>query len=144
MRALLAPLEELAEYEEMKQALAKEKAAVSLSGCVDSEKLHIIYGLGDGFRYKIIATYSDIKAKELYEDYKFYDRNVTLYPAKDLIFFQADIHGNQLVMERMKCLRRLLEGRPVTVITTYDALMAPQIPMEVFRSFRRTQRLHRR
>ena len=133
MRALLAPLEELAEYEEMKQALAKEKAAVSLSGCVDSEKLHIIYGLGDGFRYKIIATYSDIKAKELYEDYKFYDRNVTLYPAKDLIFFQADIHGNQLVMERMKCLRRLLEGRPVTVITTYDALMAPQIPMEVFR-----------
>lgn len=133
MRALLAPLEELAEYEEMKQALVKEKAAVSLSGCVDSEKLHIIYGLGDGFRYKIIATYSDIKAKELYEDYKFYDRNVTLYPAKDLIFFQADIHGNQLVMERMKCLRRLLEGRPVTVITTYDALMAPQIPMEVFR-----------
>lgn len=133
MRALLAPLEELAEYEEMKQALAKEKAAVSLSGCVDSEKLHIIYGLGDGFRYKIIATYSDIKAKELYEDYKFYDKNVTLYPAKDLIFFQADIHGNQLVMERMKCLRRLLEGRPVTVITTYDALMAPQIPMEVFR-----------
>ena len=133
MRALLAPLEELAEYEEMKQALAKEKAAVSLSGCVDSEKLHIIYGLGDDFRYKIIATYSDIKAKELYEDYKFYDRNVTLYPAKDLIFFQADIHGNQLVMERMKCLRRLLEGRPVTVITTYDALMAPQIPVEVFR-----------
>lgn len=133
MRALLAPLEELAEYEEIKRALAKEKAAVSLSGCVDSEKLHIIYGLSDGFRYKIIATYSDLKAKELYEDYKFYDRNVTLYPAKDLIFFQADIHGNQLVMERMKCLRRLLEGRPVTVITTYDALMAPQIPVEVFR-----------
>lgn len=133
MRALLAPLEELAEYEEIKRALTKEKAAVSLSGCVDSEKLHIIYGLSDGFRYKIIATYSDLKAKELYEDYKFYDRNVTLYPAKDLIFFQADIHGNQLVMERMKCLRRLLEGRPVTVITTYDALMAPQIPVEVFR-----------
>lgn len=133
MRALLAPLEELAEYEEIKRTLTKEKAAVSLSGCVDSEKLHIIYGLSDGFRYKIIATYSDLKAKELYEDYKFYDRNVTLYPAKDLIFFQADIHGNQLVMERMKCLRRLLEGRPVTVITTYDALMAPQIPVEVFR-----------
>ena len=133
MRALLAPLEELAEYEEIKRTLTREKAAVSLSGCVDSEKLHIIYGLSDGFRYKIIATYSDLKAKELYEDYKFYDRNVTLYPAKDLIFFQADIHGNQLVMERMKCLRRLLEGRPVTVITTYDALMAPQIPVEVFR-----------
>ena len=69
----------------------------------------------------------------MYEDYQFYDRNVMLYPAKDLIFFQADIHGNQLIMERIKCLRRLLEGVPVTVITTYDALMAPQVPLEVWK-----------
>ena len=133
MRALLAPLEELGEYEEIKKLLTKEQAAVALSGCVDSQKLHMIYGLSDGFRYKIIVTFSDLKAKELYEDYKFYDRNVTLYPAKDLIFFQADIHGNQLVMERIKCLRRLMEGRPVTVITTYDALMAPQVPIDVWK-----------
>ncbi len=133
MRALLAPLEELGEYEEIKKMLAKERALVSLNGCMDSEKLHMIYGLGDGFRYKIIVTFSDLKAKELYEDYKFYDRNVTLYPAKDLIFFQADIHGNQLTTERIKCLRRIMEGRPTTVITTYDALMAPQVPPEVWR-----------
>ena len=133
MRALLAPLEELGEYEEIKKLLTKEQAAVALSGCVDSQKLHMIYGLSDGFRYKIIVTFSDLKAKELYEDYKFYDRNVTLYPAKDLIFFQADIHGNQLVMERIKCLRRLMEARPVTVITTYDALMAPQVPIDVWK-----------
>lgn len=133
MRALLAPLEELGEYEEIKKMLTKERVSVALSGCVDSQKLHMIYGLADSFRYKIIVTYSDLKAKELYEDYKFYDRNVTLYPAKDLIFYQADIHGNQLVMERIKCLRRLMEGRPVTVITTYDALMAPQVPIEVWK-----------
>lgn len=133
MRALLAPLEELGEYEEIKKLLAKDQAAISLSGCVDSQKLHMIYGLGESFRNKIIVTFSDLKAKELYEDYQFYDRNVMLYPAKDLIFFQADIHGNQLVMERIKCLRRLLEGVPVTVITTYDALMAPQVPVRVWK-----------
>ena len=129
MRALLAPLEELGEYEEIKKMLVKEQACVALSGCVDSQKLHMIYGLGEGFRNKVIVTFSDLRAKELYEDYKFYDRNVMLYPAKDLIFFQADIHGNQLTMERIRCLRRLMEGRPTTVITTYDALMAPQIPI---------------
>ncbi len=133
MRALLAPLEELGEFEEIKKLLAGKRASVSISGCVDSEKLHMIYGLSDGFRNKIIVTFSDLKAKELYEDYKFYDRNVMLYPAKDLIFFQADIHGNQLTTERIKCLRRLMEGRPVTVITTYDALMAPQVPVEIWR-----------
>ncbi|MCD7724470.1 MAG: transcription-repair coupling factor [Clostridiales bacterium] len=134
MRALLAPLEELGEYEEIKKTLSKEQASVALTGCVDSQKLHMIYGLGDDFRYKIIVTFSDLKAKELYEDYQFYDRSVMLYPAKDLIFFQADIHGNQLVTERMRCLRRLMEGRPVTVITTYDALMTPQIPMDVWKT----------
>ncbi len=133
MRALLAPLEELGEFEEIKKLLAGKRASVSISGCVDSEKLHMIYGLSDGFRNKIIVTFSDLKAKELYEDYKFYDRNVMLYPAKDLIFFQADIHGNQLTTERIKCLRGLMEGRPVTVITTYDALMAPQVPVEIWR-----------
>ncbi len=54
-----------------------------------------------------------------------------IYPAKDLIFFQADIHGNQLIIQRMKCLRRLMEGRPTTIITTFDALMTPQIPLSV-------------
>ena len=132
MRALLAPLEELGEYEEIKKIMAGDRVSVALSGCVDSQKLHMIYGLSEGFRYKLIVTFSDLKAKELYEDYQFYDRNVILYPAKDLIFFQADIHGNQLTMERVKCLRRLTEGTPLTVITTYDALMAPQVPMEAW------------
>ena len=132
MRALLAPLEELGEYEEIKKIMAGDCVSVALSGCVDSQKLHMIYGLSEGFRYKLIVTFSDLKAKELYEDYQFYDRNVILYPAKDLIFFQADIHGNQLTMERVKCLRRLTEGTPLTVITTYDALMAPQVPMEAW------------
>ena len=133
MRALLAPLEELGEYEEIKKMLAKDRVSIALSGCVDSQKLHMIYGLSEGVRYKIIVTFSDLRAKELYEDYKFYDRNVMLYPAKDLIFFQADIHGNQLTMERIRCLRKLMEGKPVTVITTYDALMAPQTPVDAWK-----------
>ena len=133
MRALLAPLEELGEYEEIKKELKKPVVSVAVSGCVDSQKMHMIYGLGQDFRYRIIVTFSDLRAKEIYEDYKFYDRNVTLFPAKDLIFFQADIHGNQLTAERVKCLRRLYEGKPVTVITTFDALMAPQVPVSVWR-----------
>ena len=109
MQALIAPLKELAEYDEIRKAVRQGKGTVALSGCVDSQKLHMIYGLSDGLKYKVIVTYSDLKAKEIYEEYRFYDRNVMLYPAKDLIFFQADIHGNQLVQERIKTLRRVVE-----------------------------------
>ncbi len=134
MQALLAPLKELAEYGDIRDVLRKnmgraagQPLSAALTGCVDSQKLHMIYGLGDGFRIKVIVTYSDLKAKEILEEYKFYDRNVMLYPAKDLIFFQADIHGNQLVRERVKVLRRLMEKKPVTIVTTYAALMTPQV-----------------
>ena len=138
MQAMLAPLKELAEFGSMREYVQNcikaqrgtenpPKGVVALSGCVDSQKLHMIYGLSDGLRCKIIVTYSDLKARELYEEYKFYDRNVTLFPAKDLIFFQADIHGNQLTMERIKTLRRLMEKKPLTIVTTYAALMTPQV-----------------
>ena len=130
MQALLAPLKELAEYDEVRKIVRQGKGTVALSGCVDSQKLHMIYGLSDGLKYKVIVTYNDLKAKEIYEEYRFYDRNVMLYPAKDLIFFQADIHGNQLVQERIKTLRRVVEGKPVTIVTTYAALMTPQVLWE--------------
>lgn len=132
MQALLAPLKELAVYGDIRDTLRKnqtlaEGQVTSLTGCVDSQKLHMIYGLGEGFRMKVIVTYSDLKAREILEEYKFYDRNAVLYPAKDLIFFQADIHGNQLVRERVKVLRRLMERKPVTIVTTFAALMTPQV-----------------
>lgn len=125
MQALLSPLHELAEYEHLRETLRKHGGPIALTGCVDSQKLHMIYGLSDGFRIKVIATYSDLKAREIFEEYKFYDRNVMLYPAKDLIFFQADIHGNQLIKERVKTLRRLMERKPLTIVTTYAAMMTP-------------------
>ncbi len=127
MQALLAPLKELAEYAQVQESIKKGKAPVALSGCVDSQKLHMIYGLSNDLKYKVIVTYSDLKAKEIFEEYKFYDKNVMLYPAKDLIFFQADIHGNQLTRERIRTLRRVAERKPVTIITTYAALMTPQV-----------------
>ncbi len=134
MRVLTAPLMELGEFEEIKKGLDRQDSyCASLTGCMESQKLHMIYGLGEGFQNRLIITFSDLRVKEMLEDYRFYDRNVMAYPARDLIFYQADVHGNQLVTERIRCLRRMLEGKPVTVITTFSALMAPQIPPDVWR-----------
>ncbi len=126
MQALLAPLHELAEFDEIRDLIYKHGQPAALTGCVESQKWHMVYGLGDGFKYKIIVTYSDLRAREIYEEYQFYDRNVMLYPAKDLIFFQADIHGNKLTTERVKVLKRMAEGKPFTLVTTFAALMTPQ------------------
>ena len=39
MQALLAPLKELAEYDEIRKIVRQGKGTIALSGCVDSQKL---------------------------------------------------------------------------------------------------------
>ena len=110
MNTLLAPLWEISEFEEIQKQLDKENGCVALTGCIESQKLHMAYGLSEGrFRNRIFVTYSDQRIKELLEDERFYDREAVVYPSRDLIFYQADIHGNQLTKERIKTLRRILE-----------------------------------
>lgn len=133
MKALTAPLHELGEFEEIVSLLKKPGKSAALTGCMESQKLHMINGLGEGYKNRLIVTFSDIRVKEIMEDYRFYDRNVTGYPAKDLIFYQADIHGNQLTKERIKCMRRMLEDKEVTVVTTFSGLMSPQIPLSFWK-----------
>ena len=133
MEGLMMPLGELAEYSQMKELLVRKKDKLSLTGCVDSQKVHMMAGLGDRFKHKVILTFSDLRAREIAEDFLFYDRNVMIYPGKDLIFYQADIHGNQLVKERINVLKRMMEGKPVTVVTTFSALMSPMMPIEVLK-----------
>lgn len=104
---------------------------VSIYGCSESSKAGIIATLKEGFRSALIIVPNDIRARALQKEYAMFDRKVCVYPAKDLMFYQADIRGNELTIERMKCLRRIMEGKPVTVITTMDSLMTPQIPHSV-------------
>ncbi len=134
MRALLTPLEELAEYNSIKETLrgtaTKKPGCVTLTGCVDSQKLQMIWGISQGAGCRVIVTYDEMRARELLEEYRFYDKNVSLFPGKDLIFFQADIHGNQLTKERIAAIRHILEDESATIITTYAALMTPQVSFD--------------
>ena len=71
MKVLTAPLLELAEFEDGKKLLRREGAAIGFAGLYDSLKLHMVYGLSDGFLQKIIVTFSDKKAREICEEYRF-------------------------------------------------------------------------
>ena len=129
MRTYTEPLKSLREYEECREALLKHRTPVALSGCIDTQKCHFAYTLGEGYRVRLIVTYNDLKAKEIAEDYRLYDPSVVYYPAKDVVFFQADIHGNTLVRERMQVIKRLALGEPVTIVTTINAGIDHVLPL---------------
>lgn len=129
MDAFLQPLYNLAEFEEIKKQ-TKKPGIVSVSGCLDSQKAHFTHGLAREFPFRLIITENDLKAKAFYEDYRMYDPDVLLYPARDLIFYQADIHGNLLTRQRIQVLKALLEQEEVTVIASIDSCLDYLIPLE--------------
>lgn len=129
MKTFFEPLKELNEFHEARESLERGRVPVQVTGAIESQKCHFMWGLGEGFRYKVIITYNDLKAKALYEDYKLYDRDVYLYPAKDVLFYSADIHGNAIVSDRLKVVRRLLERKPATIILSLDAGMDRILPL---------------
>lgn len=126
MEAFLAPLTELADFRQIRSERRKQHGMIQISGCVNSQKTHLMYALGDGFSYKIIAVSSDEKAKRIFEEYRFVEDNIYLYPAKDLLFYHADIKGKYLLKQRMEVVQAILEhkaGGEMTIVTTIDGLM---------------------
>lgn len=130
MQALIRPLEELAEFEELQKTKTGRPGMIQISGCVNSQKTHMMYALSDGCHYKVIACSSESKAKQIYEEYRFLDPNTYLYPAKDLLFYQADLRSRELVKQRMEVIQAVVSGQAMTVVTSFDGFMDALLPKE--------------
>lgn len=131
MQALIRPLNELAEFEEISRDIRKGAGMIRVCGCVNSQKTHMMYALSDGCNYRVIACSSESKAKQVYEEYRFLDPNTYLYPAKDLLFYQADLRSKELVSQRMEVIQAVAAGEEATVVTSFDAFMDSLLPKDV-------------
>lgn len=128
------PLVELIEYEELNKSLEAGKGPIQVSGCMDSQKVHLMQEAASGLAWKLVVTYDDSRAKEIYEDFRCFREDVWLYPAKDLLFYSADIHGNLMTKQRMQVIRHLIEDQSGVVVTTLDGLMDHLLPMGMLES----------
>lgn len=143
MNSFVYPLKHLAVFEDMKRDLSKSGKAVLVTGCVEQQKAHLVFGVCDT-PFRLIITHNEIRARQLYEEYRFFDRNVVYYPAKDFIFYNADIHGNLIVKERINAVKHIADQRKaqkqekdgehretaLTVITTIDGCIDKLLPLE--------------
>ncbi len=125
------PLLELQEYDNLVQALKEGKGPLQATGTLDSQKVHLMHELGNDAElpWKLVVTYDEQRAKEIYDDFCSFAKNVWLYPAKDLLFYSADIHGNLMTRQRIAVMRRLMEDQEGVVITTMDGLMDHLLPL---------------
>lgn len=123
MRVLTEPLKELECFKRAEETFRNKGTSALISGCADSQKINLAWGLSESFHDRIIVTYSDARVREIYEDLKIYDKNVHVFPAKDVIFYEADVHSNQLTKDRLTTIKRVMKGLSSTIVTTFSGLM---------------------
>ncbi|WP_026835225.1 transcription-repair coupling factor [Eubacterium xylanophilum] len=139
MNTLLSPLKELEAFDLMGDAVRRGESPIQVSGCIESQKAHVISGLDEG-KIRLVIVSDEIRAKEIVEDLKLYTENVIYYPPKDFIFFSADVHGKALAADRLKAINAIMEfgeGRSeaetLTVVTTIDGGMDYCLPFALLR-----------
>lgn len=134
MNALRTPITEINGIEDTVKSIMSGKASVNISGCLESQKVNAAAALiPEDFKTLVIAE-NDLKARQLYEDWQLYDKEVILYPARDMIFYQAAVSGNPVERARIKAIRALIEQKKATVITSAGGCMDFLLPFDVFKN----------
>lgn len=133
MKTFFEPVQSMAGMEQINRTFEKTGRSVMISGCIDTQKTHLIEAIGEKYPYRVIVTYDESKAREIQEDCRFFDKTAVYYPAKDFIFYSADVHGNQLVAERIRCVHALVQAirkeQQLTLVTTVDGCADLLVPL---------------
>lgn len=131
MNLLIEPVLKLKEVKEAVSYIENKKLPILITGCMDAEKSNIIEALSQATakRHKIIITHDEIKAREIQADLKLYDKKAMIYPAKDIMFFSADVHGNAIVSGRLEVIKRIIEGEPSTIVLSLEAGLDRVLPL---------------
>jgi len=136
MSSFASPLMELNEYRILEEEFRKGRGPLAVSGCMESQKVHLMHELIREKKCTLVVTYSEARAREIYEDFLNFRKDVCLYPARDLLFYQADIQGNLLTGQRIQVIKSLLEEKAGVVVTTVDACMERLLPGEEWKKNR--------
>lgn len=116
-------LSENTEISRLDHALESDRGIYDLTGVSDALKPYIIHGISGGVKHKLVVCQDDDRAKALCEACRFFDEDTLYYPAKDLLFYQSDIHGNTQTAQRLSVLYALREKQSLTVVVSIGALL---------------------
>ncbi len=120
---ILEPAVRLSQIEALRDALERQGDVYELGGVLDAAKAHVTEALSLPGRKKLVLFENETRAREFLEEFQFFEPDAMFYPAKDLLFYQADVRSNTLARERMQVIEALLEDRVDTVVSTVDACM---------------------
>lgn len=133
MNALITPLLGLSSFKNLVEDIKTKNTPVLLTGVIDVQTVHLIAGVESCVNApSLIVVENELKAKEVYEDLRFFNKNVMHYPARDFIFYSADVHSRETDMQRAKVVNSLIKDKRPTVVLSVEALFDRHVTKEAF------------
>ncbi len=129
MKWLTEPLTEFADYRYLLENIKSKNTPVLTTGVIDVQKTLLIYAICEHTGCNaLIITDNESTAKDIYNDLAFLDDKAVYLPAKDFIFYSADVHSSDITKQRFKTIDDCLKGEARFVCTTAEALFERLMP----------------
>lgn len=103
MKALLAPLAELADYEEIRKNRTKENGMIQISGCVNTQKIHLLSGIGSGCGYKLVVFQMRKRQRRHTKSIYCLEKRRICILQEICFFIMRILKGRHLQIEEWKC-----------------------------------------
>ena len=127
-------------YRQLKDEVEDYCGPVLVSGCTDTAKWHLTSLIGNHKKkqFKIIIVPDENKARQWVEASHFFGEKAQYIPAKDPLFYTADVHGNAIARDRMLAIKKIVDDKCGTFVMTIDAVMDQVVPLSDIKNHKMT------
>lgn len=134
-KGLVDPLMQIPEMEALLNCIIKGESTKVIN-MVDACKAHFAYAMSClSHRKIVIITYDELSTKKIVEDMQALkgEDKVLVYPSRDILFYNADVHSMDITAARLKVINALInKEEDYVVIIPVEALLNPLSPKETW------------
>ncbi|KPU42785.1 transcription-repair-coupling factor [Oxobacter pfennigii] len=136
MLGLIKPFEEINEYKSLLLNIRKNAGPVAVYGLSESQRSHMAYSLFHNIKRPLIfITYNDLEAKKVYEDLLLFTDNVCFLPSKEVLLYDVDAISRDIVSERLKVIKDLINNDHLIVVTSVDNIAKKYVNPNIFKKY---------
>ena len=132
MNILINELENSKKFSEIINHIKTKQSPISLSGLSDMGKIQILASLNNNLNKNIcIITYNQIQAKRLLKDLEYFNKNIAIFPKKEIVTYDYIAESKDLPYERIQVLNNIHNNKVDILIITIETIMQNMIPKNV-------------
>lgn len=122
MKTFFEPVQGMAGIEEIKKSFSQLGHAVMVSGCIDTQKAHLLEALGEQYPIRVVITSDEVKARQLREDCLFLIRAVFTILPRILSFTAPMCMATSLRESGLHAFTKSFRRRSISVKTVFQTV----------------------